>query len=127
MPRRPLNVSAALAIAIERQVEDIIANAKTECALHIVESTRSGLLDPTVESAAFAPQSPFEVPETDGHLDEAAALFWVSQDGQDIDPPLQPQTDFKEPAPSVGERARGGRLDFWKRLRFLWASRSFRG
>jgi len=33
MQRRPLNISAALAIAIERQVEDIIANAKAQCAL----------------------------------------------------------------------------------------------
>jgi len=33
MRRRPLNISAALALAIERQVEDIIANAKSQCAL----------------------------------------------------------------------------------------------
>ena len=33
MQRRPLNISAALAIAIERQVEDLIADAKRQCAL----------------------------------------------------------------------------------------------
>ncbi len=34
MHRRRLNMSAALALAIERQVEDMIAQAKTACALH---------------------------------------------------------------------------------------------
>ena len=33
MQRRPLNISAVLAIAIERQVEDLIADAKRQCAL----------------------------------------------------------------------------------------------
>jgi hypothetical protein len=34
MHRRRLNMSAALALAIERQVEDILTQAKTACALH---------------------------------------------------------------------------------------------
>ena len=36
MQRRALNISAALAIAIERQVEEIIENARTHCALQCV-------------------------------------------------------------------------------------------
>jgi len=46
MQRRPLNISAALAIAIERQVEDIIANAKAQCALHYRATLRRGFPDP---------------------------------------------------------------------------------
>jgi hypothetical protein len=33
MQRRPLNISAALALAIERQVDDILAKARAACAL----------------------------------------------------------------------------------------------
>jgi len=48
MQRRPMNISAALAIAIERQVDDIIANAKTQCALQY-RAARRGAVAKRVE------------------------------------------------------------------------------
>ena len=43
MHQRPLNISAALAIAIERQVEDLIASAKRQCAWqHLTDAEADG-------------------------------------------------------------------------------------
>jgi hypothetical protein len=56
MQRRLLNISAALAVAIERQIDDIIANAKARCALQYTAAARRGLAEPkTPASAALAP------------------------------------------------------------------------
>ncbi len=123
MPRLPLNISAALAIAIERQVEDIIAQAKAECALRIGRAARPGL--DGREAADFAPQAPIEALEPDIglDLDEAAARFWFRQD---IDPTPRPRSESRGSAPRFVGRVGGGGLDFWKRLRSLWADRAFR-
>ena len=81
MQRRPLNISAALAIAIERQVDDIIANAKTQCALQYRAAPRRGLPDPTMSGPPPSPrQTDFEDAEADRR--------------RELDDALRPGSDF---------------------------------
>jgi hypothetical protein len=51
MRGRPLNISAALAIAIERQVEAIIAAAKAQCALKAAAALRRGFPVATISGS----------------------------------------------------------------------------
>jgi hypothetical protein len=50
MPGHPLNISAALAISVERQVADIIAKAKAHCAWSHRAAGRRGLRDRTTSA-----------------------------------------------------------------------------
>jgi hypothetical protein len=66
MQRRPLNISAALAIAIERQVEDLIANAKRQCALQSLtdgEADRRREFLDALRSGSEAPRLKYPVGE----------------------------------------------------------------
>ena len=111
--QRPLNISAALAIAIERQVEDIIANAKTQCALHSRAAGRPGLPDPTMSDlAAFAPPADLGDAQSERHrdLDEAPSR------GLRL-----PGSEQQYSAPTPGQR-----LGIWTRLRSLLTPRPSR-
>ncbi len=108
MQRRPLNISAALAIAIERQVDDIIANAKTHCAQQYRGAARRDFPDPTMaDLAAFAPPAELEDAEADRRREFRDALRFCSED-------------------PVGESTPGQRLHIWQRLRSLFTARPFR-
>jgi hypothetical protein len=112
MQRRPLNISAALAIAIERQVDDIIANAKTQCALQYRAAPRRGLPDPSISSSRFALRTDFEDAEADRRRIYGDALRpWSDLGGSEV--------PFAEPAPEP-------RMDLWKRLHSLLRGRPFR-
>ena len=113
MRRRSLNISAALAIAIERQVEDIIAKAKATCALQVDSAARRGLPDPTIsddDGYALARASEDAEAERRRELDEALSPGWQAAGLEE--PRAEPR-----PAP---------RLDIWRRLRFLFKPRPFR-
>ena len=111
MRRRSLNISAALAIAIERQVADIIANAKATCALQ--STARRGLPDPAIsddDGYALARASEDAEAERRRELDEALSPGWQAAGLED---------PGAEPRPARW-------LDIWRRLRFLFKPRPFR-
>jgi len=113
MQRRPLNISAALAIAIERQVEDIIANAKAQCALHYRATLRRGFPDPTMSDlTAFALAADLEDTKVDRRREHDAALRSGSKSLGSEDP--------------VAQQTPGHLLDIWKRLRSLLTPPPFR-
>ena len=113
MQRRPLNISAALAISIERQVEDIIANARAQCALQYRAAPRRGLPDqPMAGLAAFGPPAGFGAPEADRRRE------------RDDEPRSGSEFPGSED-PFVGSTPEQ-RLDFWKRLGSLFTPRPFR-
>ena len=112
MQRRPLNISAALAIAIERQVDDIIANAKTQCALQYRAARRRDLPDSSVSGPRFAAQTDCEDPRAGRRRVLGNAL--------------RPWSDFaRSEIPFAGPTPEQ-RLDFWKRLHSLLRHRPFR-
>jgi hypothetical protein len=113
MQRRPLNISAALAIAIERQVDDIIANAKTQCALEYRASPRRGFPGPTMSDlAAFALPANLGDADADRRREHNGTLRTGSRAPGSEDP-------VAEPTP-------GQLVDIWKRLRSLLTPRPFR-
>jgi len=112
MQRRPLNISAALAIAIERQVDDIIANAKTHCALQYRAAWRRDLSDPSMSSSRFAAQTDLGDPE--------AGRRRVLGD------PLRPWSDFAGSEGPFAGPAPEPRPDFWTRLHSLLRPWPFR-
>jgi hypothetical protein len=111
MRRRPLNISAALAIAIERQVEGIIANAKTQCALQGRGASRRGLPDFAMsDPAAGAPPARVEDIEADRRREFSETLRSWSAPGSEN---------------PVGKSTSRQRLDIWTWLRsFFTLSRS---
>jgi hypothetical protein len=112
MRRRPLNISAALAIAIERQVEDIIAIAKAQCALQYREAARRGLADPSMPGPRFAAQANFEDPEADRP--------------QELGDAPRPWSDFPGSDDPLPEPTLVSYLNIWMRLRSLLTPRPFR-
>jgi hypothetical protein len=113
MQRRPLNISAALAIAIERQVDDLIANAKRQCALQTRVTPRRGFVDPTMSDlAAFALLTGLEGADADSGREHGDAL--------------RPGSESLESEDLVAGPTPGQLLDIWKRLRSLLTRRPFR-
>jgi hypothetical protein len=110
---RELNISAALALAIERQVDDIIANAKAQCALQYCTTARRGFPDLTESDlAAFALPADLENAEADRRREH--------------DDALRPGSESLESEDLVVERTPGQHRDIWKRLRALLTPRPFR-
>jgi hypothetical protein len=112
MQRRPLNISAALALAIERQVEHIIANAKAQCALQYRAARRGDVPDPSMSGPRFAAQTDFEDPEADRWREFSEAL--------------RPWSDFASSEVPFAGPAPEQRLDLWKRVHSLLRPRPFR-
>jgi hypothetical protein len=112
MQRRRFNISAALAIAIERQVEDIIASAKAQCAQRDRVSPQR---KPRKPPAAFERLTADDARA----LDAAAALFMASPELGDA---LRPGSDSRgSQAPSL-EPGSARRSFFWKRLHSLFTA-----
>jgi len=112
MQRRPLNISAALAIAIERQVDDIIANAKTQCALHYRAAPRRLLPAASMSGPRFGLQTDVDDSEADRRRECGDALKpWLDFAGSEV--------PFAEPTPEA-------RVDLWKRRQSLLRARPFR-
>jgi hypothetical protein len=106
--KRPMTgISAALAIAIARQADDIIADAKAECARRYP----AGPVPAPSGQGARSPES-----EHRRELDAAAARLWTARR---LGEALRPEWDGKEPgaaAESDAASARGERRGFLKRL-----------
>jgi hypothetical protein len=103
MQRRPLNISAALAIAIERQVEDIIAIAKAHSLQH--RSPPGGFPTPSMSSQDLAPHTQFHDPETD--------QGWIANDA------LRLRSDFLSSYDAFAEPTHLSRSNVWIHLRYL--------
>jgi hypothetical protein len=113
MQRRPLNISAALAIAVERQVDDIIANARAQCALRYRAAPHRGFPDPTRSGLeGFAPPPDFEDAEADRR--------------REFDDTLRLGSDLLASEAPLAESTPEPRLDFWRRLSSLLTPRPFR-
>jgi hypothetical protein len=101
--RRRLNISAALAIAIERQVEDIIAIAKAHSLQY--RAPRGGFPNPSMSGPNFAPHTQFHDPEAD--------QGWTASDA------LRLWSDFPRSYDAFAEPTHLSESNIWIRLRSL--------